>query len=359
MSALDPNSLPVAQAGSTGGTQTVSQDEIDAILLGIGSLDSGPLPDQADAQTFDLQALPHVRRGPLPGLDVVNLRFARYLHSGLMAWLGREVHVLPAPVQQLPFIAALANLPTNKQCFTLQWSGELPVGTQNRQQSRSLRLEALLVVEPALAFSAIDLALGGSAQIQAFNLAQAPSPVGQRLLRQLAATAAQAGAQAWAGLLGQQCKVELVEPTGQPMHIATDNERVVASPIQIKLGDQAGGLTFFYPWFTLEPLAAALRNPSAGDFVNPLTKANANWAAQLVKRLNDVHLPLAARWQCQSTTLAQVAQLNVGDFISLDGTPVLHAQKDPVQDGAGDEALLTGILRNVHGQTALQVERLQ
>ena len=338
----------------------VSQDEIDAILLGIGSLAPGTLPEQDDVQPFDVQALAHLQRGPLPGLDVVNLRFARYLRSGLQAWLGRDAQVQPAPVHQLPFAAMQASLPAGAHCTTLEWSGQLPSGAPSQTQGASMRLEALLVVEPALAFSTIDLALGGSAQIPAFHLAPAPSPVGQRLLCQLANVVAHAGGQAWAGMLGLQCKVEQVEPVSPPLHIATDAERMVASHFQIKLGDQVGGLAFWYPWLTLAPLAAALRNPSAGDFVHPATGANAHWAAQLATRLQEVRLPLVARWRGHSHSMAQAARLAVGDIISLDGHPGLYAAAEDASEfdtNAVHAALLGGSLRTAQGQTALQVER--
>ena len=355
------NQPDLGSPGTTSSQPSVSQDEIDAILLGIGSLAHAPLPVQEDVQPFDLQALPHLQPGLLPGLDVVNLRFARYLGSSLQAWLGRDAQVQPAQVQQLPFAAAVGSLPAGAHCATLQWSGHHLTGTRNRAQSTAVCLEALLVIEPALAFSAIDLALGGSAQIQAFPLAQARSPVAQRLLRQLADVVARAGGQAWAGLLGPQCKVGQIESASQPLHIATDAERMVVSHFQIKLGDQSGGMAFWYPWFTLEPLASALRNPSAGDFVHRSTSANAHWAARLATRLEDVHLPLVARWRSHSHSLAQLAQLNVGDFISLDGYPSLYAAGNGASGSganAADTGLLSGLLRSAQGQTALQVERL-
>ena len=335
--------------------QTVSQDEIDAILLGIGSLANDDLPLQTQTQPFDWQQLEHFSRSKLPGLDVVNARFARYLRDSLQRWWGCDVQVQAQALRQVPYNVALSTLPATARCASLQLTtalANLPPNLPFDSGHSSPRLQAVLVVDAALAFTAVDLALGGSAQVQAFNLTQAASPASQRLVAHLMYVLGQASCSAWRGWLGAETRLEGTAPLSRPLHTATASERMFVSSFQIQVGDHSGLVEIWYAWSDLEPLATLLANATAGDFVQSGIAHNAGWPRRMAVRLQNVRLPLAARWTSRPFSLAQLAGLGLGDVISLQGQP------DIVVPGQG-AALLNGNLIANHGQTALQVERWQ
>src|SRR5262245_40915970 len=99
------------------GNDVLSQDEIDALLHGVGSgsvkTDAEPAP--GDARQYACTAQVRIARGRMPQLEMINERFARLFRTNLFNMLRRapEISVAPVKMQKFSEYVHSLHVPTN------------------------------------------------------------------------------------------------------------------------------------------------------------------------------------------------------------------------------------------------------
>src|SRR5450631_1976499 len=118
--------------------ESLSQDEVDALLKGVDS-DADEIAADADGvRPYNLATQQRIVRGGLPMLDVVNQRFVKMLRVGLANFIRKTPEIASGPVRMIKysdFIGALS-VPMNL----------------NLVQMKPLRGTALFVFDPTLVF---------------------------------------------------------------------------------------------------------------------------------------------------------------------------------------------------------------
>ena len=75
----------------------LSQEEIDALLHGVGSGDVETEGDEGlgegEAQSYDFTSQDRIVRGRMPTLEMINERFARYFRTSLFNMLRRSAAI--------------------------------------------------------------------------------------------------------------------------------------------------------------------------------------------------------------------------------------------------------------------------
>ncbi len=129
----------------------LSQDEIDALLHGVGSGDVDTDADAGlpggEAQHYDFTSQDRIVRGRMPTLEMINERFARHFRISLFNMLRRSAEISVGGVQMLKFAEYVHSLfvPTSL----------------NLVKVKPLRGTALFVVDPKLVFLVVDNFFGG------------------------------------------------------------------------------------------------------------------------------------------------------------------------------------------------------
>jgi flagellar motor switch protein FliM len=150
----------------------LGQDEIDALIEGAKPVaPAEPAPAEGEARGYDFGRSARIVRGRMPALEMVNDRFARLFRTTLYNLLRRAAVVAPAALQFVKFGDYVNRL-------------KLPTSL-NLCQFAPLRGTGLLVLDPNLVFSIVDIFFGGKgrqAQIEGREFSATENNVIRNLL---------------------------------------------------------------------------------------------------------------------------------------------------------------------------------
>ncbi len=309
--------------------ETLSPDEMDALLQGLGSLDSAAQgqAEPGEAQAFDLALLHRVVRGPWPVLDVVSARLARHLQASLFDWLERDIAVAAAIVSSQRYQDFVDTMPGHSSGCLMSF--------------KPLPGKVLALVEPALAFALVDVLHGGQARAVGGIEDRPLSALGRVALQPLLQMLAEGLNQAWRGVYPLVAWREQAVHRVRHAHVATPQDRVCVASFELQVGDIFGGLHLCMPRATLDAMGPLLTARTPGDFV----ERDARWPRLLAQELQAVEVDLKAQFASVAATLASVLALKAGDFIelpadgqylsALDGQPLFAGQDRTHQSHLG------------------------
>ena len=135
----------------------LSQDEVDALLSGLGDGDletaKPDLDENGKPRRYDFGNEERIIRGRMPTLEMINERFGRYLRISLFNMLRRSAEISVSGVQVMKFSEYVHTLfvPTSLNLIQLQ----------------PLRGTGLVVFEPKLVFTLLDNYFGGEGRFPA------------------------------------------------------------------------------------------------------------------------------------------------------------------------------------------------
>ncbi len=293
----------------------LSQQEIDALLQsGFDHGDSEPidlvLPDEI--RPFEIDSANSWVRGALPGLEIVNTRFARLLKVGLFALTGHPPEISVEPLKIQSYATQLNELNTTSHCSLVNL--------------QPLQGQGLVACEPSLIFALIDTRYGGSGKYPPRLFELDYSATSQRAIERTLAVLLQAYGQAWQGIFPLQPTLATTHSSPGLAHIATPGETVVCSRFLLEIGEVAGGLHIVLPMEALAPMHESLSANYHGDFID----VDPRWGRHLTQSLQAVDLTLAAQLGQFDLTVAQLLALKAGDFLPFKPGPLDTAGQAPV-----------------------------
>jgi flagellar motor switch protein FliM len=295
--------------------QVLSQDEVDALLRGIGGEEETPAAEEADpgaVRTYDLASQERIVRGRMPAMEIIGERFARNLRVGLFNLIRKSPEVSIGPIKVHKYSAFLRELvvPTNFNIVSL----------------KPLRGSGLVVCEPTLVFSVIDSLFGGAGKFQTRIEGRDFSPTEQRVILRLVDVILAEYRKAWQGIYPLECEYQRSEMQPQFATVATPSEIVVTSSFMLEIGDSSGAVHICMPYAALEPIRDALHSTLQGDSAEP----DRRWIELLKHQIQDAEVELVADLATAPATVEQLLALKPGDFIELDLEPVIQAKVDGV-----------------------------
>ena len=294
---------------------TLSQEEVDALLAGVtGETQGGETPthDGTGVRQYDLSSQERIVRGRMPTLEIVHERFARNFRIGLFNFMRRSPDISVGPVKVQKFSAFLRNI-------------VVPTSI-NIMQVRPLRGSGLLICDPTLVFTIIDNLFGGSGQSHVRVEGREFSPTEQRIILRLVEVIAAEYAKAWATIYPITLEYARSEMHTQFANIATPSEIVVTASFRVEIGDAGGDLHICIPYSTFEPIREVLYSPLQGDQAEP----DKRWLTLLTQQIKSATVELAAELAQRDTTVRDLLQMKVGDFIELPRTPTVTTSVDGV-----------------------------
>jgi hypothetical protein len=144
-----PNSNNTGEVMSSAAQEILGQDEIDALIHGMGS---GDIPAEAppasdEAREYDFGNNTRIVRGRMPTLEMINERFGRLLRTSIYNLLRRAPVISVGSVQIVKFAEYVRSL-------------HLPTSL-NLVRFAPLRGTGLVILDPKLVFALVDLFFGG------------------------------------------------------------------------------------------------------------------------------------------------------------------------------------------------------
>ncbi len=313
----------------------LSQDEVDALLKGVtGEVDEEVgAEDASGVKPYNIAKQERIVRGRMPGLEMINERFARMLRIGLFNFIRRTAEISVGPVRVMKYSEFIRNLvvPTNL----------------NLVHMKPLRGTALFIFDPNLVFLVVDNLFGGDGRFHMRVEGRDFTPTEQRIIQNMLNVVFEEMAKCWAPVHPVEFEYVRSEMNTQFANIATPSEVVVVTTFNIELGSGGGDFHVCMPYAMIEPIRDVLYSSMQGERMD----VDERWTRLLTKQLQAAEVNLVANLGEAPVNLGQILNMQVGDVISLDIPEAIVAEVD----GVPVLECKYGVL---NGQYALKVNKI-
>ncbi len=288
---------------------TLSQEELDALLGGLGDKPAGEEAGAAagrpgkpgKVKPYDFRRPDRFSKDHIRTLEMVHDSFARFLQASLSTYLRSLVDAKVASVQQMTyeeFINTLSN-PTSINTFTME----------------PLKGNAVLEVNVELMFAMIDRVLGGPGIVpkKIRELTAIEQPVVERII----VRALDNLREAWQKVAPIVPKLEQLDSNPHFVQVAAPSEIVALIALDLKVREQTGRMHLCLPYVLLEPIVPRLLAKewiSSGQKGGPTSDSMIN----LKRGLGDTTLKVTAILGHATVTVHEVLGLKAGDIVRLE-----------------------------------------
>ncbi|MEJ2344765.1 MAG: flagellar motor switch protein FliM [Gammaproteobacteria bacterium] len=282
----------------------LSQDEIDALLHGVGNGDvdtetDTPVPD-GEAHTYDFTSQDRIVRGRLPTLEMINERFARHFRISLFSMLRRSAEISVGGVQMLKFAEYVHTLyvPTSLSLVRIH----------------PLRGTALFVIEPRLVFTVVDNFFGGDGRFHAKIEGREFTPTELRVIQMMLTQAFNDLREAWSPVMPVEFEYMSSEVNPQFANIVSPTEVIVVSSFHIELDGGGGDLHVTMPYSMVEPIREQLDTGLQSD----RSERDDRWILSLQEEMKGAEVELSSTLLETTLPLRDVLKLEPGDVIRVE-----------------------------------------
>ena len=314
----------------------LSQDEVDALLKGVAGEAEEAAPEavaESGVRPYNLATEERIVRARMPSFEMVNERFARQLRFALFNFLRRSADVTVSPPRVQKFSDFVRNLvvPTNL----------------NLVQIRPLRGTSLFIFDPNLVFLAVDSLFGGSGQFHSRVEGRDFTQTEMRIIQRMLDLVFEEYEKSWKPV--HEIKLEYLrsEMNTQFTSIATPNDVVVVTTLNIEFGTSGGEMHICIPWTSLEPLRDQLYSAMQSD----THETDKRWFTQLQREIQNADVELVVNLGRTAVTLEQILNMQAGDVIGFEVPETMLAEVNGVP-------VLECRCGVSNGQYAVRVERL-
>lgn len=310
----------------------LSQDEIDALLHGVGD---GDVETESDVSPngvndYDLSSQDRIVRGRMPTLEMINERFARYTRISMFSFLRRTADVAVGGVQIIKF---------SEYLYSLQVPTSL-----NLVRMRPLRGTALFILDAKLVFKLVDNFFGGEGRHVKIE-GREFTPTENRVVQIVLEKAFEDMEEAWTPVHPINFEYLGSEVNPSLANIVSPSEVVVVNTFHVELDGGGGDIHLTIPYSTLEPIREVL---DAG-FQSDTDDTDERWATAMREDLMMAKIRMESKLLKHQLRLRELAALKVGDILMVDMPKhcTLYAQDVP---------LFKGKLGTSNGKYAVQIE---
>lgn len=282
----------------------LSQDEIDALLHGVDSVDDEPPPRPSESgepvANFDFSSQDRIVRGRMPTLELVNERFARHMRISLFNMMRRTAEVSINGVQMLKFGEYVHSLfvPTSL----------------NMVRFRPLKGTALITMEARLVFILVENFFGGDGRYHAKIEGREFTPTERRIIQMLLKLVFEDYKEAWEPVMDVGFEYLDSEVNPAMANIVSPTEVIVVSSFHIELDGGGGDFHVSMPYSMLEPIRELLDAGVQSDKGD----TDLRWSKALRDEIMDVNVGLRAKLLDVDLPLHALMELKAGDIIPVE-----------------------------------------
>ncbi|WP_321844266.1 flagellar motor switch protein FliM [Paraburkholderia bannensis] len=301
-----------------GHDEFMSQEEVDALLKGVtGEVDTeSSQAEKQGVRPYNIATQERIVRGRMPGLEIINERFARLLRVGIFNFMRRTAEISVGPVRVQKYSEFTRNLP-------------IPTNL-NLVHVKPLRGTSLFVFDPNLVFFVVDNLFGGDGRFHTRVEGRDFTQTEQRIISKLLNLVFEHYTNAWKSV--RQLNFEYVrsEMHTQFANVATPNEIVIVTQFSIEFGPTGGTLHICMPYSMIEPIRDVLASPLQGEVLD----VDRRWVRVLSQQVQAAEVELTADLAQVPITFEQILNMKKGDVLPMnvpehivakvDGVPVME-----------------------------------
>lgn len=179
-----------------------------------------------------------------------------------------------------------------------------------------LKHGALIIYDPKLSFSMLEIMLGASSDIDTLELDRQLTTIELNILKTPLADACVDIDKAFSQLLETKTKLLKLENNPRLVSIVEPEGEVIVSTLFVKAGPYSGEIHLLFPFATLEPLRELLK-----ELLSLSSQNKSSWFEVIEEQLQDIPVTLVAQSGTLELSVQDVLSLQVGDVLSLDYDP--------------------------------------
>ena len=287
-----------------GEEEILSQEEVDALLRGVGD---GELETETDeiaenisgVEPFDLTTQEKVISGRLPTLNIINQMFCKLFQNTFSKLMRRSVQVSTISTNTIKFGDFQSSLPF-PSCLHIF-------------RMEPLRGHGLVVMENKLISAVIDTIFGGTGTQKTKITGRDFSSIEIRMIKSIIISALEDLEKSWRPVHTLTTNLVRSEVNPQFAAIVTPNDVVLVVLFKIEMENISGTLTICLPYAAIEPIIPKLKT----EFQSEKMEVDHVWVSRLRAKLLTAELELVAELGTTTITPQDLMKYKVGDTIIL------------------------------------------
>ena len=260
----------------------------------------------AEPLSYDFRSPGRLSRERVRALQVANETFARQLSTVLSTTLRTVVYARVESVRQLTYDEYIRTVPNPSLLAVLTFEGQPG--------------SALFQLPMGVVMSVIDRLLGGAGGRR--QPIRALSDIETTLVRDLVQRVAGELTYAFESIAPVTAHLDHFESNTQFLQLAAPTDPVVATEVEVRIGDQAATATLCMSLATLKPILASVDQAVAVAAADSRVAAAARTVEQ---RMQQVEIDVTVAFREVTLTSAEVFSLAVGDIV-----PLRHPLAEPL-----------------------------
>jgi flagellar motor switch protein FliM len=280
----------------------LTQEEISALVKGIedGEVDvNGEKTNESVAVPYDFSSQSRGFQAEMPALSLANENFCRSFRQSLSLVLRKGIQVTAPPGQTVKYGDFIQSHPAPASLHLFRMD--------------PLRGQAVLVVEPKLIFSFVDIFLGGTGKGTPPAEGREFTAVEARLIHKVVAQILKDLEKAWNPIQPLTFHYLRGEKNPQMASIAGPNDWVLTLPFHLEMEQPLGAVTVCLPLALLEPVKDKL----CGVQKKESPEIDPRWVGRLADRLKGSEVEVVVEFGKGRVKAQDLLRLKVGDVLPL------------------------------------------
>ncbi|THB72583.1 MAG: hypothetical protein D6B25_16640 [Desulfobulbaceae bacterium] len=286
----------------------LTRQEIDDLLQAIregkistdvgGDLGSGQQIDFKEINLFQVssQREDKIR---IPNFDIIIDAFAQNYAISLSNHLQRNFSITRTSLDSMPF-----------QEYMLSKKNPGSIGVLNLSP---LKHGALMLFDPQLSFSFIEIMLGASSDLEIVQLDRSLTKIEMTVLKAIMSKAGDDLDRAFRPITKLETSILKLENNPRLVSITDQESEVIISTFKVSVGEQSGTMEMVFPLATLDPFREEFK-----DLISVNTLKHGGWTDIIIKEVQDMMTTIVAQSGVVNLSVGQVMNFKVGDIIPVD-----------------------------------------
>jgi flagellar motor switch protein FliM len=238
----------------------------------------------------------------IPNFDIILDLFCRSYATSLSNQLQRSLTITRTGLESFEFQKLMADKSN---------PGAIGILDLN-----PLKYGAMIILDPVLSFSVLEIMLGASSDLQPLHLDRRLTTLELNLLKGVLADICTDLSKAFSQLLEMRASLVKLESNARLVSIVEPEAEVIVGSFLVKIGDHSGEIHLIFPFATLEPLRDSLR-----ELLNIPSLTKSSWQSVLEDEVREVATTVTALSGTINLTVKEILNLQAGDIITIDYDP--------------------------------------
>ncbi len=274
---------------------------------------------------------PDSKQFRIPNFDIILDNFCRLYATSLSNQLQRTFSITRTSLESFEFQKFMADK-TNPGAIGILDMNPLQYG-------------ALIILDPVISFSILEIMLGTSTDLQSLHLDRKLTTLELNILKALISDTCTDLNKAFAQLLEMHSTLIKLENSARLVSIVEPESEVIVGTFKVKVGEQSGEIYLLFPFATLEPLRDALR-----ELLNIPSINKSTWQNVLEDEVVDIPAMITALSGNITLTVQEILHLRAGDII-----PLAYDPNAPLKVLVEDKVKFSAIPGTHNGKKAISL----